>query len=146
GVVCILLLDVIEHLPDPVAFLASLQEAYPDLENVIVTVPARRELWSHYDEFFGHYRRYTLSMLDEHGKALGWGQERGGYFFRLPYIVMRLLGGLGVPRSTAMVAPAAGLRWLHALVAAYLRLESWLLPAGVPGTSAYAIYRIGRQT
>lgn len=144
GVRAILLLDVIEHLPDPAAFMAALQEAYPDLDIVIVAVPARQELWSNYDEFYGHFRRYTRLMLDELGATLGWERLRSGYYFRLLYIPVRLLCLLGVERGTALRAPTPGMRWLHALVAAYHRLEERLLPGFIPGTSAYAIYRVRR--
>src|SRR5687767_9572760 len=44
----LLLLDVIEHMADPVNFLQVLAEAFPNVRNVIVTVPARQELWSNY--------------------------------------------------------------------------------------------------
>ena len=144
GVTAILLLDVIEHLPEPDQFLDALQCAYPDLATVIVTVPARRELWSNYDEFYGHYRRYTLPMLGELADELGWSRERSGYFFQLLYLPMRLMSALGVQRATSITAPAAGARWLHALVAGYHRLEEWLLPGALPGTSAYAVLRVKR--
>src|SRR2546427_1758068 len=57
------LLDVIEHLPDPVAFLFGLKAAFPNVSRLIITVPARTELWSNYDTFYGHYRRYDLDSL-----------------------------------------------------------------------------------
>ena len=59
----ILLLDVIEHLPEPVVFLNALQQNFPNLSVVVVTVPACQELWSNYDIFYGHYRRYSTEML-----------------------------------------------------------------------------------
>lgn len=144
GVTGILLLDVIEHLPEPAAFLDALQQAYPDLETVIVTVPARGELWSNYDDFYGHYRRYTLPMLSELAQSLGWERQRSGYFFQLLYLPMRLMSALGVKRATSIAAPATGVRWLHALVAAYHRLEESVLPGAIPGTSAYAVLRVRR--
>ena len=144
GVAAILLLDVIEHLPEPATFLGELQQVYPDLETVIVTVPARRELWSNYDEFYGHYRRYSLPMLGELADELGWSRVRSGYFFQLLYLPMRIMSALKVERSTSIAAPAAGARWLHALVSAYHRLEEWLLPGALPGTSAYAVFRVKR--
>ena len=52
----ILLLDVIEHIADPVEYLQNLANAFPNLSLIIVTVPARPELWSDYDEFYGHYK------------------------------------------------------------------------------------------
>ena len=144
GVTAILLLDVIEHLPEPGQFLAALEAAYPDLTTVIVTVPARGELWSNYDEFYGHYRRYTLPMLGELADELGWSRQESGYFFQLLYLPMRLLSALGVKRATSIAAPSTRARWLHALVAGYHRLEGLLLPGAVPGTRAYAVFSVKR--
>lgn len=143
GVAAILLFDVIEHLPDPAAFLRSLRQAYPDLESVVITVPARRELWSNYDEFYGHQRRYSLPMLRALADELHWELQRSGYFFQLLYLPMRLLSALGVQRATSIAAPTPGMRWLHALVSACHHLEEWLLPRVLPGTSAYAVFRVG---
>lgn len=56
----ILLLDVIEHIPEPVTLLKNLGNAFPNLNHVIITVPACQELWTNYDEFYGHFRRYTI--------------------------------------------------------------------------------------
>jgi SAM-dependent methyltransferase len=78
----ILLLDVIEHIQEPAAFLRSLAGAFDRLAQVIVTVPARPEVWSNYDEFYGHHRRYTLPMIDELAHELGWAVADRGYFFR----------------------------------------------------------------
>jgi SAM-dependent methyltransferase len=61
GVVC--LLDVIEHLADPVA---ALQEAGRVLDangRLVINVPAHGWLWSAADDFLGHVRRYTRSAL-----------------------------------------------------------------------------------
>lgn len=42
----LLLLDVIEHPPDPKTFLSDLMADFPQVRHVIITVPARAELWS----------------------------------------------------------------------------------------------------
>lgn len=139
---CILLFDVLEHLPDPADFLRRLQSSFDKLEVVIVTVPARAELWSNYDDFYGHFRRYTPAMLEELGQSLGWRTHRAAYFFKLLYLPMRLMSALGISRGTAVKPPRAGLRGLHHLVASMHRLEEWLLPGSVPGTSAYAVFRL----
>jgi SAM-dependent methyltransferase len=61
SVVC--LLDVIEHLPDPVSGLAEARRVVTKDGVVVVTVPAHQWLWSAADEELGHHRRYTIPML-----------------------------------------------------------------------------------
>lgn len=136
----LLLLDVIEHLPEPETFLRKLESNFPKLSAVIVTVPARQELWSNYDVFYGHHRRYSIASLEKLAKDLGWTTERAGYFFRMPYLPGRILSLLGVDRGTTIKAPSKAMRPVHGLVSAVCQLEQSVLPRGIPGTSAYAVY------
>jgi hypothetical protein len=57
------LLDVIEHLPEPIAGLAEARRVVAKHGVVVVTVPAHEWLWSATDEALGHYRRYTMRAL-----------------------------------------------------------------------------------
>src|SRR5262245_45684747 len=61
GVVC--LLDVIEHLPDPVPTIREASRVLADDGRLIVYVPAHPRLWSAADVALGHARRYTLRSL-----------------------------------------------------------------------------------
>jgi len=67
----ILLLDVIEHIEDVVPFLQSLRAAFPAVTKFVIAVPASQSLWSNHDEFYGHFRRYDLDMLQAIADALG---------------------------------------------------------------------------
>src|SRR5262249_35885109 len=51
----ILLLDVIEHIEDPVRFLAGIRHAYPNCRWLITSIPAPMELWSNFDEAKSHF-------------------------------------------------------------------------------------------
>jgi hypothetical protein len=65
------LLDVIEHVADPIPTIrAAVRLLGPD-GRLIVNVPAHPWLWSRADEVLGHTRRYTVATL----KA---DLERGG--------------------------------------------------------------------
>jgi SAM-dependent methyltransferase len=61
SVVC--LLDVIEHLDDPVATLHEARRVLAPDGVVIINVPAHEWLWSASDEVLGHRRRYSRAML-----------------------------------------------------------------------------------
>ena len=77
----LLLLDVIEHLPEPVQFMRRLREAFPAAQALVVTVPARTELWSSYDTYYGHFRRYTIKSVSAEVRDAGFGAIEAGYFF-----------------------------------------------------------------
>ena len=59
----LLLNDVIEHVADDRALLASLVREMRPGALLVVTVPADMRLWSPHDEALGHLRRYDHAML-----------------------------------------------------------------------------------
>jgi hypothetical protein len=136
----VLLLDVIEHLSDPDGFLRDLAAGFPSLETVVVTVPARGEIWSNYDAFFGHFRRYDLRGLRELAARLGWQTRLSRYFFHLLYPPAWLMKQLGIPRAVKIAAPRGWRCRIHALVANAMVLESRWLPGSWPGSSAIACF------
>jgi Methyltransferase domain len=140
----ILLLDVIEHLPEPELFLKKLESSFPKLAVVIITVPACPELWSENDTFCGHYRRYSLETLEQLSKDLNWTTKNAGYFFRLPYLPMRLVSLLGIHPNAKLNPPGGAMRLLHRLISAACQLEEAILPPRIRGSSAYAVYYPGR--
>jgi hypothetical protein len=140
----LLLLDVIEHLAEPEQFLRRLEESFPKLSVVIVTVPARKELWSNYDSFCGHYRRYSLGMLEELSSNLNWTAKSMGYFFRLSYFPMRLMTLFGIDRNISFTPPGKIMRLLHYSVSVVCQMEQLLVPRQIRGSSAYAVYYPGK--
>jgi trans-aconitate methyltransferase len=54
----IVLMDVLEHVPDDFTFLSELLDASAPGTDFLVTVPANPSFFSAHDEFNGHYRRY----------------------------------------------------------------------------------------
>ena len=139
----ILLLDVIEHVPEPIAFLNQLKKDFPHLSQMIVTVPARRELWSNYDECYGHCRRYDLEMLRDTAAAIGADCIRAGYFFHLSYPLGWAAAHLLKKRQTTFEVPQGIVaRSIHRLMAGLMILDGYLLPGGVPGMSALACFGV----
>jgi dolichyl-phosphate beta-glucosyltransferase len=69
NVVC--LLDVIEHLSDPVSALREAARVLSNDGRLIINVPAHPRLWSSADEVLGHARRYTRSSLRAELEAAG---------------------------------------------------------------------------
>ena len=59
----ILMLDVLEHLADPVAALRHAMELLEPGGKIVVTVPAFPMFWTSHDEINHHYVRYTKSSL-----------------------------------------------------------------------------------
>jgi SAM-dependent methyltransferase len=59
----VLLMDVLEHVPDDFAFLGELLAASTPGTQFLITVPANPSFWSEHDESNGHYRRYEPDRL-----------------------------------------------------------------------------------
>lgn len=57
------LFDVLEHLPDDMKVLADLHSLLKEEGLLILTVPANPSLWSNFDEWSHHCRRYKSDEL-----------------------------------------------------------------------------------
>jgi len=134
---CVLLLDVIEHLSDPSRFLRDVRASFPNLAAAVLTVPARREIWSNYDDHYGHFRRYTIDTLRGEAQAAGLHLVGAHYAFRALYLAALGLRWLGIERGVVQQAP--GNRALHRLIGEAFVLETRLLPKRVPGSSLIGI-------
>jgi len=140
----ITLLDVIEHVPDPGAFIASLVAAFPRLSCIVVTVPARQELWSNYDEYYGHFLRYDLGQLRELAGSQGLTVNHASYFFHSVYLPARVMAALGASRSTRVNSPRGRAKPLHRAIAWAMTLDYHALPGTLPGASAIACLAVRR--
>ena len=115
----IVMLDVLEHLPDPAA---SLRHALSLLEPggvFLATVPAFMSLWTRHDDLNHHYARYDKASVDALAARAGLRIEQSRYFFHwtaAAKIATRIKEALlpGTPASPS-VPPAAVNRALYAL-------------------------------
>jgi 2-polyprenyl-3-methyl-5-hydroxy-6-metoxy-1,4-benzoquinol methylase len=135
----IVLGDVIEHLPDPTDFLKSSKNAFPNLKGFIITVPARKELWSNYDEYYGHFRRYDLDLARDTVAAAGLTMVDARYLFRLLYLPARLLLAMQGKRPTEIKAPVGALKVVHTMISYVLLADAVALPGALPGTSVLIV-------
>jgi len=137
SITLILLMDVLEHLPAPAEFLENCARHFPNARHVFLTLPARMEIWSSYDEYYGHFRRYSLETLSEVYASTGFSLVTKGYFFHSLYVAARLLALRSNQRSVTVATPKV--RWPHALLGRVFALEEELTPPTVPGSSLFAL-------
>ncbi|MBU3539660.1 bifunctional 2-polyprenyl-6-hydroxyphenol methylase/3-demethylubiquinol 3-O-methyltransferase UbiG [Polynucleobacter sp. UB-Tiil-W10] len=102
----VLLMDVLEHIPDDVAFLKSHVDPLPSGTHFLITVPAFQFLWSSHDVFLEHQRRYTLKRLEKVVLECGLIPQKQFYFYGLVFplaLITRLADKFSsqdqVPRS-----------------------------------------------
>ncbi len=77
----ILMMDVIEHVPDDVAFIEAYAKRLEPGGKILITVPAFQFIWSGHDVFLEHYRRYTRQMLDTVVFKAGLTPVKSRYYF-----------------------------------------------------------------
>ncbi len=77
----VLLLDVLEHFPDPDARLSRAVGLLAPGGAIVVTVPAFRALWTSHDELNRHYARFTRGQLAAVTERAGARIESSRYFF-----------------------------------------------------------------
>jgi SAM-dependent methyltransferase len=158
----IVMLDVIEHVPDDRAFLEQIKADCLRAEGrVLVSVPAHPALYTQHDVALGHYRRYTAAALRGALTSAGLTPVDAGGLFGL-LIPARALGKLvELARGVRAAPDLDGLQdhvdsglsnWgggplLTALVQQALRFDIRLaqraarLKIALPGLSVWAIAR-----
>ena len=141
GIRCVLLLDVIEHMAEREEFLTEIHRQLPNCQTLVVTVPARRELWSDFDRFWGHLLRYDRPTLAGELSRCGFSVQKNSYYFHLVYFAGLLLKALRLNRNNAFSSPRKSwpLGLLHSLLGWYGRLENRLIPGFVPGSSILCV-------
>ncbi|QQN65479.1 methyltransferase domain-containing protein [Bradyrhizobium diazoefficiens] len=132
-VTTVLLLDVLEHIEQPVTFIEEISRAFPALRSLIITVPARQELWSNYDEHYRHFLRYDVTELRKLALRSRLSIKSYSYFFHALYVPALLMKKLGMKRKTAFGVPKSS--GLHGLLGTVFWAEKQLLPKNLYGTS-----------
>ena len=65
GADLVLMMDVLEHVPDDAALLSEYLDVVAPGTPIFINIPAFPFLWSGHDVYLEHYRRYTLSRLKQ---------------------------------------------------------------------------------
>ncbi|MCM8761095.1 MAG: class I SAM-dependent methyltransferase [Candidatus Omnitrophica bacterium] len=87
----VLLLDVLEHIKDPVSFLKSVNFHMKSGGKVIINLPAFNFMYSRYDRVAGHIKRYTIAGLRKELELAGFKLERAVYWGAslVPFLLAR---------------------------------------------------------
>lgn len=93
----IVLLDVLEHIPDDLGALEALRPKLAPGGRLFLTVPALPSLWSGHDVAHHHQRRYTAGTLEEVVRAGGFRPLHRAYF------------------NSLLLPAIVGVRWLNRL-------------------------------
>ncbi len=138
----VLMMDVIEHVPDDRALVADYIDKVPPGTRFVVTVPAFMWLWSNHDVYLEHYRRYDLKDLKTVLGDCGIQIERAHYFYGavLPLVAgVRLAGKL----RKSQAAPESDMRihgdFVNGLLLGASRAEVAVMGANrLAGTTVFA--------
>jgi len=138
----VLLLDVIEHVPNEHAFLSAAAFLASQGGHLVVNVPASPRLRSRYDEAAGHLRRYTPASLLEAAERSGL-QVVVWSFWGLPLVPLAIARKLTVSRAARDNVIRRGFeppgRLVNRTLALLSRIEP--LPQKVYGTSLLGVFR-----
>jgi hypothetical protein len=95
------------------------------------------ELWSNYDEYYGHQRRYTLATLAE--LAGPYRLAESGHFFHALYLAGLVAKAVGGGKRSLDVASPRALA-AHRAVGWLFDREEALLARRLPGSSLYGLF------
>jgi len=123
----VLMLDVLEHLPEPVEALRSALSHLQPNASLLITVPAFQALWTSHDELNYHFARYTKASFNQVAAKAGLKTAESRYLFYWLFLVKLAMKGkerlLGPARKVPEI-PASGLNRMFYWVS---RLEEQLL-------------------
>ena len=125
----VLLLDVLEHLQQPVEALAYAAETLEQQGKIILTVPAWPSLYGDWDRRLGHFRRYSSDLLEQHIRAAGLHLQwlNSWNAFSLPAALIVRAWQRCLPRNRpAEFPPVSG--WMNRMLIAMAFIErSWMM-------------------
>lgn len=132
----ILLLDVLEHTEKPETFLETCINHFKNLKYIFITLPARKELWTNYDDFYGHYKRYDLESCKQLMNHFSFKDVTIGYFFHLLYFPIFITHLLKQKRVIQYIPPQKAIeKFFHKVLGKVFYMDSLIIPKSIPGSS-----------
>ncbi|MEM9366335.1 MAG: methyltransferase domain-containing protein [Planctomycetota bacterium] len=137
----IVMLDVLEHIDEPLPVLSRASELLAESGQLLITVPAHPSAWTHHDEVNHHRRRYTKRTLLEEVSGVGFELLELRYFFHALVPLKWLVRCKESLLSPAASAPSVPGKTVNGLMGWFFRWEQrWVTPLGLPfGTSLMAV-------
>jgi len=136
----ILMLDVIEHLQDPVGALRHAVELLGPAGILVATVPAFPLLWTTHDELNHHFLRFTRRSFAALAHRAGLHITEATYFFHWVFpvkLAVRVGEAVRRPRPSPPPVPPP---WVNEPLYWLSRLEQRLLtPLGLPFGSSLLV-------
>ncbi|WP_061249355.1 class I SAM-dependent methyltransferase [Leptospira alstonii] len=132
----VLLLDVLEHVKNPKIFLLSIKNHFKNLKQIVITLPARKELWTNYDEYYGHFSRYDKQAALDLVADMQANEIRYSYFFHFLYIPILLSKYRKGQRSIGTKEIRSVFKKsLHRILSWIFIFDYFFLPKSLPGSS-----------
>lgn len=121
------MLDVLEHIQDPVPALRRVAELMEPGGTLLVTVPAFQSLWTSHDDVNHHHARYTRSGLRTLVREAGFVPGRALYFFHWLFpvkLIVRATEKLARRQANQVALPPP---WANRLLCSLSTTEQALL-------------------
>ncbi len=119
----VMMLDVLEHLHDPVAALRLAASLLGEHGALVITVPAGPALWTTHDDLNHHRRRYTRQSLDDELHQAGLVPSSSRHFFHALGLAKLVLRGLETMHRRGPAVPRVPPPPINALARAFSALE-----------------------
>lgn len=139
----VLMLDVLEHMHDPITPLRRALALTAATGVLVVTVPALRWLWTRHDDLNEHVTRYSRSELTDLLTTTGWHVDKMQFLFASLVPGKLAVGALEAITRPAPAPPRVPSPFVNRIAQRWLEVESsWrrVLPIG---TTLLAVARPG---
>lgn len=133
----ICMLDVLEHIEEPLPALRRCKEIISPHGILLLTVPAFQALWTSHDEINHHYVRYTRRDLTRLVEEAGFDAIESRYFFHWLVPPKWVVGRLERALGARLRQPGIPSRSVNSLLYGFSRMEQGLFRplGGIPGSS-----------